>query len=242
MKINQNIEEVSQIIDLANQSMNNTNSEDLNHAITILENNRFQEIVYSTGNLYFQINKALYHSQARDKFIETIQYHTNYEFTLKSKMLQDVVKLLNDYHKLLYIGNSFSFRPGNFIIYNGFVNPYPIIRLLKYPKNLIPHVYRDIKIYREIGIIDLETNEGIVGTNVPSENILIDKPWDFRLIDMGFLRLEVFRDGVASYYWKTNLTDEERENLYKSGIPYLEELAENFRYYVNDFKERAIIE
>lgn len=242
MNRNQDIKEVSEIIDLAKQSINNANSAELKHAISILQNNRFKEIVHATGSKYFQINKALYNSQARGKFMETIQSQTNYEFTLKSKVLQDVVKLLDDFQKLWYIGNSFSFRPGNFVIYNGFVNPCTILRMLKYPTNLIPHVYRDIKIYKELGIIDLETNEGIVGTNVPSNNILIDKPWNYRLIDMGFLRLEVFRDGVASYYWKTNLTNDERQNIYKNGVPYLDELAEKFRYYVNDFKERAIIE
>jgi hypothetical protein len=216
---------------------------ELEQAVELLDNNSPSQLVMKLGERHFQIGKSIARLNTREEYYNILQNHSHYEFCLKSKPLNQIVKILDKYLKLYHIGNPFSYQEGNFIIYVGEVNPNEFLRILNYPNNLIPHTWRDIKVYREKGIVDIETGEGIIGTEIPDKknNLLISKDWEYRLIDnTGKYIFEVMCGTVANYWFTTHLTQEEKKGMQINGIKYLDELAEKIRYSPSTYEERRI--
>jgi|GEM_PF-1768167 len=216
---------------------------ELEQAVETLANSSPSQLVMKLGERHFQIGKSIARLDTREEYYNILQKHSHYEFSLKSKPLNQIAKILDKYLKLYHIGNPFSWQDGNFIIYVGEVNPNEFLRILNYPNNLIPHTWRDIKVFREKGIVDIETGEGIIGTEIPDKqnHLLISKDWEYRLIDnTGKYIFEVMCGTVANYWFTTYLTQEEKKGIQTKGIKYLDDLAERIRYSPSKHEERRI--
>ncbi|SOE20291.1 hypothetical protein SAMN06298216_0784 [Spirosomataceae bacterium TFI 002] len=216
---------------------------ELEEVVQVLSENYPSQLVGRIGEKHYPISKKIARLNARQTYYDLLQKHSHYEFTLKSKPLNKIAKIIDKYLRLYHIGNPFSYQDGNFLIYIGEVNPNEFLRILDYPSNLVPHTWRDVKTYREKGIIDIETGEGIIGTEIPDRqnNLLISKDWEYRLIDnTGKYIFQVMCGTVANYWFTTHLTIEERNELRKQGIKFLDELGEKIRYSPSKFEDRRI--
>lgn len=216
---------------------------ELEQAVELLANNSPSQLVVNLGERHFRVGKSIARLNAREEYYNVLQKHSHYEFCLKSKPLNQIANILDKYLKLYHIGNPFSWQAGNFIIYVGEVNPEEFLRILNYPNNLIPHTWRDIKVYREKGIVDIETGEGIIGTEIPDKqnHLLISKDWEYRLIDnTGKYIFEVMCGTAANYWFTTYLTQEEKKGMQMNGIKYLDDLAERIRYSPSKHEDRRI--
>src|SRR6056297_1986909 len=143
--------------------------------------------------------------------------------------------------KRSYIGSPISMRKGYFVLFESELFPYIILNILEFPNNLIPHNWRDIIAYREKGIIDIQTGEGILGTEISNESLLIQKPWFYQLLDKkGVYMLKFLCGTIGQYELPFALNKDERAMIYKKEICSVDELAERLRYSSNKYEDRRI--
>lgn len=172
--------------------------------ISLLSNNTIDDLIGQGGEIYYENKFKFHNSIGRKEFFKTLQLSNKYKYLFKSPLIQKAIEYVNHDHDLWFIGNSFSDTFGNYVIFEGDLSLPSLFKHLDFCDSLKPQIWRDIKVYREKGIIDLQYNEGILGTEVGQTNIVIEGHWDFNLKEQnGLFELEVVCDGIAVSIWKT---------------------------------------
>ncbi|NNE13352.1 MAG: hypothetical protein HKN51_00160 [Saprospiraceae bacterium] len=216
---------------------------EIDKTIQILQQNSPSEMVANNGINHFSICKSLDEFSTRKSYYKILQNKANYENILKSKLLRKIARIVNKEHLLWGIGHPFSYQKENFIIYQGEIKPDEIIAKFNFQNNLIPHIWRDIKVYREKGVIDIETGEGIIGTVIldDQENVLIKKNWEYSLIDKDGKRIfKVLCGSIGLYEIKIDLTMKEINRLNLEGLAFLDSLYHDINRNPTKYNERII--
>lgn len=209
--------------------------------INLLNESTVEDFLADNGKLYFKNNFAIYNSKGKQQFFNILQNNSEYWNIFESEHIRKAVQQVNKKLNLWFIGSSFSGTMGKFAIFEGELDLPKLFVNLDFEDNLTPQIWRDIKSYREKGIRDIKTEEGILGTEVANKNEVVTNHWDFNITEEnGRYLLEVVCVGVAVVLWKTELTTEEKENMKHYGLKYIKEISETFRYSPNKFAERRM--